>query len=85
MNIYIFICAYSRIIVGAPHGTYPGGVPGLPTLMPENGTGLVYQCPLRNGNCTGVMGNDRLNDRRLFDGDRKYCIIVIYKPSPISA
>lgn len=68
---------FCRIIIGAPQGTYPGGVDGLPELIPEERTGLVYQCPILSpGNCVGLVdatGNDNVtnNDRRLFDGDRK--------------
>ena len=46
-----------RVIVGAPHGSYPGG---LNLTDPEDpaspNTGLVYSCPLE-GACEGVRGN----------------------------
>ena len=63
-----------RLIVGAPLGTYPGGLQGLPALNPVPVTGLVYQCPVNApGNCAGL--NSSTNDdnaRRMFDGDRKF-------------
>ena len=66
-----------RIVVGAPRGTYPGGLFDLPELEPEPFTGLVYICDVASpGNCSGLLsneGNVSHNDRRLFDGDRKLC------------
>ncbi len=59
--------------MGAPHGTYPGGL-DLPELDPAPRGGLVYQCSIRAGNCTGLTSNasdPTSPDRRLFDGDRK--------------
>ena len=35
-----------------------------------NETGLVYQCPLTPGSCTGVFGNGTWADKRLFDDER---------------
>ena len=55
--------------MGAPYGTYPGGIPDLPassTAEPE--AGLVYQCPV-TGYCEGILGRSAETDRRLFDGD----------------
>jgi len=50
--------------VGAPRGTYPGGL-SLPTLSSaENYTGLVYECPVGQGEC-GRVGN---TVTPLFDG-----------------
>ena len=62
-------------MVGAPRGTYPGGLSGLPALDPVERVGLVYICPVASGECGGLVSNDsdvHSNDRRLFDGDRKY-------------
>ncbi len=65
-----------RIIVGAPNGTFPGGLPGLVDAGsdPVNNTGLVYQCPIDNGTC-GAVGRDGSTsnpiNRRLFDDQRK--------------
>ncbi|XP_064401212.1 integrin alpha-5-like [Halichondria panicea] len=62
----------TRIIVGAPNGTFPGGLPGLVDAGsdPVNNTGLVYQCPIDNGTC-GAVGRDGSTsnpiNRRLFD------------------
>ena len=60
--------------MGAPLGTYPGGLQGLPALNPVPVTGLVYQCPVNApGNCAGI--NSSTNDdnaRRMFDGDRRF-------------
>ena len=63
-----FVCVnilYYRIIVGAPMGTFPGGLP-----LPEPGqgavnqTGLVYSCPVQPGVCEGVQG-----DMSIYAGD----------------
>ena len=47
-----------RIIVGAPRGSFPGGLglpdPGLPH---SNITGLIYSCPVTPGSCQGVRGD----------------------------
>ena len=37
----------SRIVVSAPRGTAPGGVPN---------TGLVYSCPVNPGSCSALPG-----------------------------
>ena len=80
MYVCTYVCMYVsihppyRLIVGAPAGTYPGGLTGLEPRAPETLTGLVYQCPVSAGDCTGVISNVSnvtSNDRRLFDGDRK--------------
>jgi len=55
------------MIVGAPHGTFPGGIPGMtlsPNSNPQNFTGLVYQCPVSPGEC-GPIGRGGLP---VFDG-----------------
>ena len=52
---YLFLC---RIIVGAPMGTFPGGLPlPDPGQSAENQTGLVYSCPVQPGVCEGVRGD----------------------------
>ena len=47
-----------RIIVGAPSGTFPGGLnlddPGMPRA---ERSGLVYACPVQPGTCAGVRGD----------------------------
>ena len=49
---------YCRIIVGAPMGTFPGGLPLTDPGQPaENQTGLVYSCPVQPGVCEGVQGD----------------------------
>lgn len=59
----------TRILVGAPKGTYPGGLLDLSmSSTPENETGLVYDCPVQQGTC-GMIGNGQGNDARLFDPD----------------
>lgn len=59
----------TRILVGAPKGTYPGGLLDLPmSSTPESETGLVYDCPVQQGTC-GMIGNGQGNDARLFDPD----------------
>ena len=51
----IFPC---RIIIGAPNGTFPGGLPLTdPGQMAESQTGLVYSCPVLPGDCEGIQGN----------------------------
>ena len=63
------IYALYRIMVGAPKGTYPGGVSGLPVSMEaEDETGLVYQCPLQPGTC-GPIERTNNESARLFDGE----------------
>ncbi len=51
------VCA-CRVLIGAPRGTYPGGLnltdPGSPA---SPNTGLVYSCPVGQGQCEGVRGN----------------------------
>jgi len=48
----------TRIIVGAPNGTFPGGLPlNDPGQMAENQTGLVYSCPVLPGECDGIRGD----------------------------
>lgn len=64
------------MIIGAPQGTYPGGLSDLPPLVPEPLGGLVYQCDVGSpGNCNGLLSTETdvsNNDRRLFDGDREF-------------
>ena len=51
-----------RIVVGAPRGTYPGGL-GLPDpgTQRENRTGLVYSCIIGTDQpCEGVRGMERV-------------------------
>ena len=75
-----------RIIIGAPKGTYPGGLdladPGLPA---SNQSGLIFSCPISPGLCEGVTGDPNTfdlpdvsvdddngtGDGRLFDHRRK--------------
>jgi hypothetical protein len=71
---------YCRIIIGAPRGTYPGGLTGLPMLVDsQRFAGLVYLCSIdAPGDCNGLISDEQNvsnNDRRLFDGDRKFCIV----------
>lgn len=42
-----------------------------------NETGLVYQCPLMPGSCTGVFGTGTGVDKRLFDNERTSTTIGI--------
>ena len=53
-SVLSFCC---RVVIGAPKGTYPGGLnlpdPGEPRAP---NTGLVYSCPLP-GTCEGVVGD----------------------------
>lgn len=62
----------TRIVVGAPRGSYPGGLAsGLPGnsqgALPN--TGLVYVCPVEPGSCGPLTGNGQGADLRLFDGE----------------
>ena len=50
--------------MGAPQGTYPGGLPLPADGSAENNTGLVYECPVGRGGC-GRIGNITTP---LFDG-----------------
>ena len=47
-----------RIIVGAPSGTFPGGL-GFndPGAQRAERSGLVYTCPIQPGTCDGVRGD----------------------------
>ena len=54
----------NRVIVGAPRGTYPGGLalddPGEPA---ESRTGLVYTCSVTpGGDCGPVLGDDQTGE-----------------------
>ena len=63
-----------RILVGAPSGTYPGGLPVPPDVNVSgvvNRTGLVYACPITPGDCDSVSGNGVGNDVRMFDYEGK--------------
>jgi hypothetical protein len=59
----------TKIIVGAPNGTFPGGLtlPGVDASEALNHTGLVYVCPITPGDCEALTGNGTGNDIRLFD------------------
>lgn len=70
MWIFMYLCY--RIIVGAPKGTFPGGLNvGAPGSNSALRTGLVYQCPVSPSTCTGVFGTGTGTDKRLFDDERK--------------
>lgn len=46
-----------RIPIGAPRGSYPGGLNLTDPAEPaSNRTGLVYSCPVGPGECEGVRG-----------------------------
>ena len=70
---YCYARLLFRLIVGAPRGTYPGGLQDLPMLDPVPRGGLVYQCPIRPGNCSGLTDStaSNMNYNKLFDGERK--------------
>ena len=62
--------------MGAPNGTFPGGVKGFGKRDddkggPLNNTGLVYVCDINCTNnetcCQALTGNGTGNDIRLFD------------------
>ncbi|KAL5496319.1 hypothetical protein EMCRGX_G012578 [Ephydatia muelleri] len=61
-----------RVVVGAPNGSYPGGLSltnpscSTPTI---NNTGLVYLCSIQPGKdtCDGAVGNGTVDNGRLFD------------------
>ena len=47
-----------RIIVGAPSGTFPGGLSYEDLGAPRaERSGLVYTCPIQPGTCDGVRGD----------------------------
>ena len=72
--------------MGAPKGTYPGGLTSLPELNPVLRTGLIYNCPIKSpGGCDGLLSANTEpdvanNDRRLFDGDCEF----LYHSSSLS-
>lgn len=52
---YSSVC---RVIIGAPRGTYPGGLNLTDfELSAVDRTGLVYSCPIGPGDCEGVRGD----------------------------
>ena len=57
------IILHCRIIVGAPFGTFPGGLSlsSIPGEVAESRTGLVYSCPVKPGICEGVRGNTSIH------------------------
>lgn len=60
--------------MGAPRGTFPGGLPITDFLnsgAPEDQTGLVYSCPVAPAPCGGVRGNTAVyeNDVNAVDND----------------
>jgi hypothetical protein len=60
----------TKIIVGAPNGTFPGGLTftGVDDSEALNRTGLVYVCPISPpGDCEALTGNGTGVDIRLFD------------------
>ena len=60
-NLCVLLFLYCRIIVGAPMGTFPGGLPLTdPGQSAENQTGLVYSCPVQPGVCEGVRGDTNI-------------------------
>ena len=51
----LYLC---RIIVGAPSGTFPGGLSlGDPGAPRAERSGLVYACPVQPGTCDGIRGD----------------------------
>ena len=75
-----------RIIVGAPNGTFPGGVEFNDAITedPLNNTGLVYVCNIgctSNRNCCKALtGTGSGNDIRLFDYEGLYSQCRPYSP-----
>ena len=69
---YKLYCSMLRLVVGAPKGTYPGGLylnnPSC-TGNPPQRNGLVYLCSIQPGKeiCDGAVGNGTTNNGRLFD------------------
>lgn len=63
----------TRLIVGAPHGTYPGGLSSITDPGAERvvQTGLVYTCPILPGSCEGIRGDTTvyLNNPAARDND----------------
>jgi hypothetical protein len=60
----------TKIIVGAPNGTFPGGLmfTGVSDTESLNHTGLVYVCPISPpGDCEALTGSGAGVDIRLFD------------------
>ena len=77
-----FVCVhilYCRIIVGAPMGTFPGGLPlSDPGQPAENQTGLVYSCPVQPGVCEGVRGDTNITAA---DIDANMATVLSYLPN----
>ena len=53
---YLSAC---RIVVSAPNGTAMNAM--------VNNTGVLYTCPVQQGECTPLRGNEEGNDRYLYD------------------
>ena len=70
-SLFQHVSPYFRIIIGAPKGTYPGGLNLTDYSLPAvNETGLVYNCQFGSGVCEGVTGNTALyvTDPNAIDG-----------------
>jgi len=65
-----FVIGGCRLLIGAPKGTYPGGLNLTDLFQPaEKNTGLVYSCSVL-GTCEGVIGNVSryINDEKKANG-----------------
>ena len=60
-----------RIIVSAPNGTAPGGTA-------VDNTGLLYLCPITQGDCVPLNGTNNGLDRKLYDRDGQYMLLIIF-------
>ena len=62
-----------RILVSAPHGQAIDFANNRIVQLERRGnllaTGVIYTCPVTEGSCTGLTGNGRNEDRRLYDFD----------------
>ena len=60
--------------MGAPNGTFPGGLnlAGIDGSEAVNDTGLVYVCPITPGDCEPLSGTGSGNDVRLFDHEGQW-------------
>lgn len=60
-----------RIIVSAPNGTAPDGTA-------VDNTGLLYLCPIIQGDCEPLNGDNGGPDRKLYDIDGQYMLLNGY-------
>lgn len=67
-----------RIVVSAPYGQAQGETVRLARSTTLQATGVIYTCPLNPGSCEGLRGDGAGEDRRLYDVDGWFILILMY-------